>query len=33
VVRQQAARVRFLPGALEYARQNAIPGGLKNAID
>jgi selenide, water dikinase len=23
-------RVRFLPGALEYARQGAIPGGLKN---
>jgi len=22
--------VRFLPGALEYARQGAIPGGLKN---
>jgi selenide,water dikinase len=25
-----AAAVRFLPGALEYARQGAIPGGLKN---
>jgi selenide, water dikinase len=25
-----AATVRFLPGALEYARQGAIPGGLKN---
>jgi len=24
------AAVRFLPGALEYARQGAIPGGLKN---
>ena len=24
------ARLRFLPGALEYARQGAIPGGLKN---
>ena len=24
------ARVRFLPGAVEYARQGAIPGGLKN---
>jgi selenide,water dikinase len=23
-------RVRFLPGAVEYARQGAIPGGLKN---
>lgn len=23
-------RVRFLPGALEYARQGAVPGGLKN---
>jgi len=23
-------RLRFLPGALEYARQGAIPGGLKN---
>jgi len=22
--------VRFLPGAMEYARQGAIPGGLKN---
>ena len=22
--------VRFLPGALDYARQGAIPGGLKN---
>jgi len=26
----EAARVRFLPGAVEYARQGAIPGGLKN---
>ena len=26
----QAGSVRFLPGALEYARQGAIPGGLKN---
>ncbi|MCW5980716.1 MAG: selenide, water dikinase SelD [Bryobacteraceae bacterium] len=25
-----AAAVRFLPGALEYARRGAIPGGLKN---
>jgi selenide,water dikinase len=24
------AAVRFLPGALEYARQGAVPGGLKN---
>ena len=26
----QAASVRFLPGAVEYARQGAIPGGLTN---
>jgi len=26
----EAANVRFLPGALDYARQGAIPGGLKN---
>ena len=26
----QASRVRFLPGAIEYARAGAIPGGLKN---
>jgi selenide, water dikinase len=26
----EAARVQFLPGAVEYARQGAIPGGLKN---
>jgi selenide,water dikinase len=26
----EAGRVRFLPGALEYARMGAIPGGLKN---
>jgi len=26
----EADRVRFLPGAVEYARQGAIPGGLKN---
>ncbi len=26
----EAAAVRFLPGALEYARQGAIPGGLNN---
>jgi selenide,water dikinase len=26
----ETARVRFLPGALEYARQGAMPGGLKN---
>lgn len=26
----EAAALRFLPGALEYARQGAIPGGLKN---
>jgi selenide,water dikinase len=25
-----AAAVRFLPGAMEYARQGALPGGLKN---
>jgi selenide, water dikinase len=25
-----AAAVRFLPGALDYARQRALPGGLKN---
>jgi selenide, water dikinase len=25
-----AATVRFLPGALDYARQGALPGGLKN---
>jgi len=23
-------QLRFLPGALEYARQGAVPGGLKN---
>ena len=26
----ETARLRFLPGALDYARQGAIPGGLKN---
>jgi selenide,water dikinase len=26
----EADAVRFLPGALEYARQGALPGGLKN---
>jgi selenide, water dikinase len=26
----EAARVQFLPGAVEYARNGAIPGGLKN---
>ena len=26
----EAAAVRFLPGALDYARQGALPGGLKN---
>jgi selenide,water dikinase len=26
-------RLRFLPGALEYARQGAVPGGLKNNRD
>ncbi len=26
----EARRVRFLPGAVDYARQGAIPGGLKN---
>jgi selenide,water dikinase len=26
----EVAQVRFLPGALDYARQGAIPGGLKN---
>ncbi|MEO7144851.1 MAG: selenide, water dikinase SelD [Bryobacteraceae bacterium] len=29
----EAARIRFLPGAVEYARQGAIPGGLKNNRD
>ena len=29
----EADRVEFLPGALEYARQGAIPGGLKNNRD
>jgi selenide,water dikinase len=26
----ETASLRFLPGALDYARQGAIPGGLKN---
>jgi selenide,water dikinase len=26
----EAARVRFLPGALDYARAGAVPGGLRN---
>ena len=26
----EVGRVRFLPGALDYARQGALPGGLKN---
>jgi len=26
----EAARVEFLPGALDYSRQGALPGGLKN---
>jgi selenide,water dikinase len=26
----EAARIEFLPGALEYSRQGALPGGLKN---
>ena len=26
----ETARLQFLPGAIEYARQGAIPGGLKN---
>jgi selenide,water dikinase len=26
----EVGRVRFLPGAVEYARQGAVPGGLKN---
>ncbi len=26
----EVARVRLLPGAVDYARQNAVPGGLKN---
>ncbi len=26
----ESSRVRFLPGALEYARKGALPGGLKN---
>ena len=26
----EVARVQFLPGAVEYARQGAVPGGLKN---
>ncbi len=29
----EVARVRFLPGAVEYARQGAIPGGLHNNIE
>jgi selenide, water dikinase len=29
----EAANVRFLPGAVEYAAQGAIPGGLKNNRD
>ena len=29
----EVARVQFLPGAVEYARQGAIPGGLKNNIE
>ena len=28
--RSRSTRVQFLPGALEYARPGAIPGGLKN---
>src|SRR5205085_3176593 len=27
------SRLRFLPGALDYARQGALPGGLKNNRD
>ena len=26
----EAGRLRFLPGAMDYARQRAVPGGLKN---
>jgi selenide,water dikinase len=29
----ETSRVEFLPGAVEYARQGAIPGGLKNNRD
>jgi selenide,water dikinase len=29
----EVASVRFLPGAVEYARQGAIPGGLHNNIE
>lgn len=29
----EAARVQFLPGAVEYARQGALPGGLNNNRD
>jgi selenide,water dikinase len=29
----EAERVQFLPGALEYARQGAVPGGLNNNRD
>jgi len=29
----EVARVQFLPGAVEYARQGAIPGGLKNNVE
>jgi selenide,water dikinase len=29
-VELEAGAVRFLPGALDYARAGAIPGGLKN---
>jgi selenide,water dikinase len=28
-----AAQLRFLPGAVDYARQGALPGGLKNNRD
>jgi selenide,water dikinase len=29
----EVAAIEFLPGALEYARQGAIPGGLRNNLD
>lgn len=29
----EVSRVRFLPGAIEYARQGALPGGLQNNRD
>jgi selenide, water dikinase len=29
----EAARVQFLPGAIDYAKQGAVPGGLKNNLE